>query len=172
MRRKRIGTKRITYAILGVLIGFVILLAVSPIVGVRFDAILSGSMSPSLDVGDLVVTTSTSPEDLSVGDIIVFHSPVNGNLICHRIISIGQEDGSLVFQTKGDCNEDPDPFMLSSDSIVGKVQVCIPSMGYVVQWLRGPFGILALISLGAAAFLIPDRPEDSKKETPKEGSNG
>jgi signal peptidase I len=172
MRIKNIKMKRITYALLGLLVGFVILLAVSPITGLRFDAILSGSMSPSMDVGDLVVVAPQSPDDLKVGDVIVFQSPIGNGLICHRIIAITQEDGSLVFHTKGDNNEDPDPFTLQSNSIVGKVQVCIPAMGYVVQWLRGPFGLLAIIALGAAALLIPEKSEDSKKEITKEDLNG
>ena len=172
MRIKNIKMKHITYALLGVLVGFVILLAISPITGLRFDAILSGSMSPSMNVGDLVVVAPQSPDDLKVGDVIVFQSPIGNSLVCHRIIAITQEDGSLVFHTKGDYNEDPDPFTLQSDSIVGKVQVCIPTMGYVVQWLRGPFGLLAIIALGAATLLIPEKSEDNKKEITKEDSNG
>jgi signal peptidase len=172
MRAKRIKAKHITYAILAVLVGFVVLLAISPITGLRFDAILSGSMSPSMNVGDLVVVTPASANSLKVGDVIVFHSPIGDNLVCHRIIAITQEDGSLVFHTKGDSNEDPDPFTLQASSIVGKVQFCIPSMGYVVQWLRGPFGLLIIIGLGAAALLIPEKPEKNKKKTTKEDVNG
>jgi signal peptidase len=172
MAIKRIKAKRITYGILAVIIGFVILLAISPITGLRFDAILSGSMSPSMKVGDLVVVAPQSPDDLKVGDVIVFQSPIGNGLICHRIIAITQEDGSLVFHTKGDNNEDPDPFTLQSNSIVGKVQVCIPAMGYVVQWLRGPFGLLAIIAFGAVALLIPEKTEDKKKEITKEDLNG
>jgi signal peptidase I len=171
MAIKRIKAKHITHGILAVLVGFVILLALSPMTGLRFDAILSGSMSPSMNVGDLVVVTPTSADSMKVGDVIIFHSPIGGNLVCHRIIAISQEDGSLVFHTKGDNNEDPDPFNLEASSIVGKVQLCIPSMGYVVQWLRGPFGLLAIIALGAAAFLIPRKPEESKKESTKEDVN-
>jgi signal peptidase I len=172
MRIKNIKSKHITYAVLGVLVGFVILLAISPVIGLRFDTILSGSMSPSMNIGDLVVVTPTSPEDLKVGDVIVFHSPNGGGLVCHRIVAIDQGDGSLAFQTKGDANEDPDPLPLDSDSIVGKVQVCIPMMGYVVKWLQGPFGLLMILALGAAALLIPEKPKESKKEVTKEDVNG
>jgi len=52
------------------------------------------------------------------------------------------------------------------------VHFCIPAMGYVVQWLRGPFGILAIIALGATALLIPEKSKDDKKENKKEDVNG
>ncbi|MDD1748059.1 MAG: signal peptidase I [Methanomassiliicoccales archaeon] len=172
MKSRRLKAKHIPYVMLALLVGFVILLALSPITGLRFDVILSGSMSSSINVGDLVVVTHHSPDHLKVGDVIVFRSPISNGQICHRIISISQVDGSLVFQTQGDNNEDPDPFTLQSDNIIGKVQLCIPAMGYVVQWLRGPFGILAIIALGAATFLMPEKSKDEKKEKMKEDVNG
>ncbi len=85
MRIKNIKTKHITYAALGVLVGFVILLAISPVIGLRFDTILSGSMSPSMNIGDLVVVTPTSPEDLKESlDIIASRKFKVSDLITHR----------------------------------------------------------------------------------------
>jgi signal peptidase len=172
MVAKRITAKHITYAVMAFLVGLVILLALSPVIGVRFDTILSGSMTPSINVGDLIIVAPHSAGDLEVGDIIVFHSPFGGTLVCHRIIAIEETGDTLVFHTKGDNNEDPDPFTIQSDSIVGKVQLSVPLMGYAIQWLRGPFGLLAIIAFGAAALLIPEKPKEDSKELTKEDVNG
>ena len=75
MVAKRITAKHITYAVMAFLVGLVILLALSPVIGVRFDTILSGSMTPSINVGDLIIVAPHSAGDLEVGDVIVFHSP-------------------------------------------------------------------------------------------------
>ncbi|HUL39416.1 MAG TPA: signal peptidase I [Methanomassiliicoccales archaeon] len=166
MRTRKNGTKTVTRALFLVLLSFILLLAFSPAFGIRFDVVLSGSMSPTIRTGDSVIVKSTSPDDLKAGDIIVFKSPLGNGLVCHRIVLVDRTDG-LAFQTKGDGNEDPDPFMVRSDDVIGKVQVTIPAMGYVVQYLRGPFGILLLISLALATILIPEK-EASEEKKPKE----
>jgi signal peptidase len=163
MGKRKIGTKNISYGLLVAIVGLVLLLLFSPIVGIRFDTVLSGSMSPALDTGDMVVVTNVAPSELKVGDIIVFYSPITSGLVCHRIIDV-EQGSELLFQTKGDNNEDPDPFLISSANVVGKVQADIPSMGYVVQYLRGPFGLLLILSLVLAVIFIPDKEEPKKSE--------
>lgn len=155
MEKRKARTKHLSCVILFVLVGFIFLLAFSPMIGIRFDVVLSGSMSPSLNTGDLVIVTSTSPSDLKEGDIIVFSSPLGSGLICHRILK-AEQGSEITFQTKGDNNEDPDPFIVPSTSVVGKVQAGVPLMGYVVQYLKGPLGLLLIISLILATILIPD----------------
>ena len=155
---------------LGLMVALVIILVASPLFGVRFDVVLSGSMSPSLDAGDLVTVSPTSVEQLEIGDVIVFDSPLGGGLVCHRIIAVS-EGPDITFQTKGDNNEDPDPFMVEPERIVGKVQFSVPCLGYAVQWLRGPFGLLAIVALMALMFVIPNDGKRSKEKA-KEDVNG
>lgn len=172
MRIRKLKTRHVTYAVLAVLVGLVALLATSPLFGVRFDVVLSGSMSPSLNAGDLVVVVPASLDGLKVGDIVVFKSPLGGDQVCHRLIGI-EQGSEITFLTKGDNNEDPDPFVLKSQDIVGKVHAGVPFLGYVIQWLRGPFGLLVIIGLLAAALLIPDgRIKGSRKENAKEDMDG
>jgi signal peptidase len=172
MSKRKIGGKRIGYVLFVALTVLVILISFSPIVGLRFDAVLSGSMSPALNTGDLIIVTATSPENLKVGDIIVFRSQIGDGLVCHRLVTIESDDG-LAFQAKGDANEGPDAFMIEPEDIVGKVQTNVPSAGQAVQWLRGPFGLLAIVALAAAALLLPDAErKESGKETAKEDVNG
>jgi signal peptidase len=171
MFKGEIGGKRIGNFLFVALTGLIILLSLSPLFGLRFDPVLSRSMSPALRTGDLVIVTSTSPKDLSVGEVIVFKSQVGGVLVCHLIVAPDAEEG-LEFQTKGDANEVPDGVFVEPEDIMGKVQASVPMAGYIVQWLRGPFGILAIVALAAAALLIPDSEQkECEKETAKEDVN-
>jgi signal peptidase len=118
----------------------------APHFGWRVDTVFSGSMEPELKVGGVVVTRPVAAEDIKVGDIITFHSPLNEELISHRVIAV--EDESLFnFQTKGDVNEDADPFVVPAQNVVGKVCLHIPYFGYVTQFVKTPLGLLLTLCL-------------------------
>jgi signal peptidase len=121
---------------------------IGPHFGWRVDAVLSGSMEPHLKTGALVLTRSVEPETVAVGDIITFRPTTNGkNLITHRVIGIGQSS-SLFFETKGDANEDPDPFTVPARNLVGKISFNAPYWGYVTEFLKTPLGFIILLTYG------------------------
>ncbi len=117
----------------------------SPHLGWRVDGLRSGSMAPQLMVGDLVVTRPVEPEAVAVGDIITFHhrGPAD-SLISHRVIGI-QENSPLAFQTKGDANETPDPFITPARELVGRVAFHFPFLGYAVLSLNTVLGLLVAL---------------------------
>jgi len=146
--------KHITNGLLIVLVILVVFLALSPLVGWRFDIILSGSMEPSVGTGDLAIVGPTTWGDLRVGDIIIFNSTYRDGQVCHRIIEIDISNQTI--QTKGDANEDPDPFLAHPEDIVGKVHMSVPYLGYLVQCIRGPLGIIAIIGLFTISLIKTD----------------
>ena len=80
----------------------------------------SNSMSPTIEAGDWVnYEVVEDPSTLRQDDIIVYETE-NG-MSTYRIVSIKQnEDGSLLFITKGDANDfvnDP----VTEDQIIGRV---------------------------------------------------
>ena len=117
-----------------------------PYFGWRADAVLSGSMEPHLKVGGLAITRTVDKEDIKVGDTITFYSPLNKKLTSHRVISI-TKDPILLFQTKGDVNEDPDPFLVPTRNVVGIVCYHIPYLGYVAQFIKSRLGFLLIVCL-------------------------
>ncbi len=126
---------------------------VGPHLGWRVDAVLSGSMEPELMTGSLVVTRSVEPEAVVVGDIITFRPTNNGeNLITHRVIGIGQSS-SLYFETKGDANEDPDPFTVPARNLVGKISFHAPYWGYATEFLKTPFGFLFAVVIPGSILI-------------------
>ena len=119
--------------------------------------VLSGSMHPFMRVGDIVISQSVEPDDLVIGDVITFHPPTaeEGVFVTHRIISIISED-PLVFQTKGDANEDLDPFFVSGDAVKGKIVFVIPYAGYLPQNSKNKTLFVLLILLPATILILDE----------------
>lgn len=122
-------------------------------------AVLSGSMEPTFSKGDLLVVKDTYK--FAKGDIVVYQEGTY--LVVHRVVEInGQE---LI--TKGDANPVADePITLSA--IKGKVLFWIPKLGYVVNFLKTPVGILLVIAAAILLLELPRRREKRKDEEERE----
>ena len=94
-------------------------------------------MSSYLNYGDAIIyekiTTGSDYNHLKIGDIIVFKS--TNNLIIHRIYDI-KYDEELTITTKGDANDNIDPYLLTKDDIVGIYLFKIKYLGIPTLWLK------------------------------------
>ena len=106
-------------------------------------ALTSYTMNPALSPGDVVFVDPVSNysevlADPTSGDIIVFHRPDYYNeIIIHRAISrTVHANGTLYFQTKGDNNGYPDPWLVPEHLIIGKVVRRVPLLGYLLLSAR------------------------------------
>jgi signal peptidase len=109
-------------------------------------------MEPALPVGCVQVTKPVKPEDIKVGDIITFRSPTNGKLMSHRVVAV-EEGQSYQFRTRGDANEDADPYLVPAENVVGRVCFKLSHVGYVVEYLKTPIGFVLLGLCGMALIL-------------------
>lgn len=117
----------------------------------RYDAVMSGSMRPTLGVGGMIITRPVNTGDIREGDIITFS--LEKKRITHRVIGISKdESGTIAFQTKGDHNEDPDRFPVTSRSGRGfyKLVGYVPYVGYIMAFAQTKWAFYSLI----AAILI------------------
>lgn len=106
-----------------------------------FMRTLTGSMEPAIPVHSFIVTEVIDPESLQVGDIITFcstESKLEGALNTHRITSVYEEGGQLMFHTKGDANAVEDSEPVSSINVVGKVVFISAALGTVVSLFSNP----------------------------------
>lgn len=106
-----------------------------------FMRTLTGSMEPAIPVHSFIVTEAVDPESLQVGDIITFRSTeskLEGALNTHRITSVYEEGGQLMFHTKGDANAVEDSEPVSSINVVGKVVFVSAALGTVVSLFSNP----------------------------------
>jgi signal peptidase len=120
----------------------------------------SGSMEPAIPTASVILINDVQPENVEVNDIITFQSDTRPNgkpvYTTHRVIGINQNNGELVFETKGDNNEDPDPWTVSEDQIVGKHFFTIPEMGYLLVWLGTERAFLALVLIPAVVLIASE----------------
>jgi len=140
-------------ALLVLLLVAAVLTFLAPRFGWRVDTVFSGSMEPELKVGGVVVTRPVEPEEIKVGDILTFYSPLGEQLTSHRVIAV-EQGSSLHFSTKGDANEDADPFTLPPENVVGKVCFHLPLFGYVTQFVKTPLGFLLTLCLPGLIIIV------------------
>lgn len=149
--------KRVIEYTSAVLLGLALLLGLAVLVGPRLgwqiDKVMSGSMDPAVKVGGAVVSQKVDPETIETGDIITYYSPTHGRLTTHRVVEI-ESQGPLRFQTKGDANEDPDPYVVGADRVAGKVRFHIPYIGYPAQFAKTPLGFFTMIAIPGLIIIV------------------
>lgn len=129
------------------------------VLGITPMVVMSGSMSGDaedhIEVGDLIFVRNVEPENLQTGDVIAYMS--GGATVTHRITEIStDEDGSLLFITKGDANETEDSEAVTEKQLVGVYQGRIPKVGDFALFLQQPLGMLLFIGVPLLAFIIYD----------------
>jgi signal peptidase len=114
--------------------------------------VYGGSMADSIPVGSIAVTEEVSAEDIGVGNVIVFHPPTaspNPSPLMHRVVSVREENGQRLFQTKGDANATPDPWEIAIQGRGSRLVYAVPYVGYLVNFAGTPLGWALLLFLPA-----------------------
>jgi signal peptidase len=137
--------------VLAMLIAVFILLA--PHFGWQIDTAVSNSMTPAFKAGGLVVTQAVDPTEIKVGDTITYGSPIDEKLVTHRVVEI-REQSPLLFQTKGDSNEDTDPYLVPAQNVVGRVCFYIPLLGYFTHFVKTPQGLALLLLIPGLIIIV------------------
>jgi signal peptidase len=123
----------------------------------HFLTVQSGSMKPDMQVGDVVVSSWINPQDIKIGDIITFKygdSEDPHRYITHRVIEIIPTEGDLEFKTKGDANEDPDPRLVTTDDLIGKVILVVPYLGHFGNFARSTYGYILFLLIPAILIIV------------------
>ena len=161
-------TKKIFSALLWVLLIFIIVSMAFLLIasrggqvpflnGVRLFNVMSGSMEDTLPVGSVIIVSEREIEELAEGDIITFISndPLfYGEIVTHRIVEIADFQGSVMFITKGDANEDRDQAAAIPANVIGKVVFNIPLLGYVLNFIRTKLGYFLICLLPCMVILV------------------
>ncbi len=154
--------------ILSLILAFWFSLSIVFSTGQPILAVTSESMKPTLNVGDLIVVKGVSIGEVlkdfnnGVEDIVVFYAYTPNNLknptvIVHRVVGVVWVDGKPYLKTKGDNNPIADPWLgtpgLPEENLVGKVVAVIPMVGWLILFLKSPYGVF-IISLCLAFYIF------------------
>lgn len=122
-----------------------------------FMRTLTGSMEPAIPVHSFIVTEEVDPSSLQVGDIITFRateSSMEGALNTHRITSVYEENGQLMFHTKGDANAVEDAAPVAAVNVVGRVVFVSAALGAVVSLFSNPLVFFPFIILPLVVLMV------------------
>jgi len=143
-------------ALLAVVVPFVIY-AVPGVIGAEHTfVVLSGSMEPELSPGDAVVVDETDPGDIEEGDVITFARSGSDTVVTHRVVGVGERNGRLVFETKGDANDDADRQPVPAGNVLGSVTLTIPMIGHVVQFANTSLGFATMVLLPLGLLAVTE----------------
>jgi signal peptidase len=154
-------TRRSLDAILMVALAAVALTAgialLAPATGGRTLVIGGGSMEPTIPVGSLILAM---PADrYAVGDVVAVEQP-GATPYTHRIVRFAELDGEPFIETKGDANAAADPAIVPVRTIVGRVAVAFPLLGYLGVLLGSAAGLAGFLALGGSLLLASTALED------------
>ena len=130
--------------------------------GFRYYSVQSDSMQPTLKVGDLVVDQKIELQNLKPNDIISYVSPTDSRIITHRLINLRQT--KLI--TQGDnlaTTDDP----INSSQVIGKAKFKVPYLGYVMDSLRNPIGLIAIVYIPVVTIALVEFRRLSRTRTYK-----
>jgi len=129
-------------ALAGVFFGRVL-----PMLGPTTLVVRGPSMAPAIPIGALVVTTPVEAAALAVGDVVSIRVGPELVVFTHRIVRVVPRQGEIWIETKGDANDTSDPALIPASSVVGRVSLTVPVLGYLVVLLSSLSGVLLLIGL-------------------------
>lgn len=152
--------------------GFVLLVdvVIPRVAGATPYAILTSSMQPRYPPGTLVVVKPVDPHKISVGDVVTYQlRSGEPTVVTHRVIAQGiRHDGTLIFRTKGDASNSPDPNWVQAVQIRGRLWYSVPLLGYPADMLSGSqhqlvVDIVVAGLLGYAAYMFVSAARDRRK---------
>ena len=137
--------------VLIVLLAAAAVILVPMLLGYKEMAVLSGSMEPAIPVGGLVYVKPVEASELEVGDVCTYYLSDGETFVTHRVMSIDPENQTLV--TQGDANEDPDGDIQFSQ-VYGKAEFHLPYLGFAIQNIRTPVGIMTICGVVMLVILL------------------
>ena len=102
--------------------------------GFKTFSIVSGSMEPTIKINDVVIVKKVNEENIKINDIITFNT--DDETITHRVLNKENDNGKIVFTTKGDNNKVLDIEKIEFEQIEGKYVAKIPKVGKILIILK------------------------------------
>jgi len=135
------------------LIAILLIFSFLPIKGnTKLMIVQSGSMEPTIKTGSVLIVKPVS--DYVVGDIITFQKKGERVSTTHRIAGIKEENGNILYETKGDANGGFDREGPFKSEVIGKVLFSVPYIGYVMNFIEQPLGFILIVGIPSLLIII------------------
>lgn len=110
-----------------------------------FLAIESDSMTPTFARGDLVVIQHVPASQIGVGTIIAYTSTCLPSPVVHRVVAVQSGSNGPVYTTKGDHNPTADVCPVPFSTVLGRVVLILPAIGFFVLYPELTVALLILV---------------------------
>ena len=141
-------------SVMMVCFGVVLSLVVVPsLLGYPAVTVQGGSMGDSLPRGSVAITRWVPADEVEAGDVIVIKR-ADTTAVIHRVVTIEEQDGAFVVETKGDTNPASDPGYTVLTGRVAVQTYTIPYVGYAADFLRTPLGWTLFVLLPISVLCL------------------
>jgi signal peptidase I len=144
----------ILVTVIVVVLAAVILGKLVPLTGRQSIVIGGASMEPAIGLGAVVVITPVDASELVVGDIVSLRVGEARTTFTHRIVTIVDRPDGRWIRTKGDANAEPDPTLVPASTVIGRVDLAVPLIGYLIVLLSAPIGVAFVLGLGVTLLAV------------------
>ena len=113
----------------------------------RLFSVASGSMAPKYVIGDVILCKSVDVHSLKLGDDITYlgtSGTFKDKVVTHRILKIEEENGELLFHTKGIASTRIDP-IVKEEQIYGKIVLKLEFLSWLYKFIITPNGFYICI---------------------------
>lgn len=125
------------------------------VAGYNMYIVLSGSMNPEFDAGSVIFVKPVPPEEIVSGDVITYHNEDDEKaLTTHRVVKTEQNEGEIIFTTKGDANDVEDFAPVSGNRLVGRKEFHIPYLGLLLNFIQTKNGLLYFIIIPGVLIML------------------
>lgn len=143
------------FVILGIILLFILMEAIIPkqtinVFQVRSYIAKYDTMEPTIKPNDLVFINKVKPENLKKDDLITFMADINYDgdteMVTYYIDSITPVANEDYYRVTVKSEGASVPFgVITSDSIIGGYAFKLPVLGPVIEFVKSPFGIGAIV---------------------------
>lgn len=143
------------FVLLGILLLFILMEAIIPkqtinVFQVRTYIAKYDTMEPKINPNDLVFINKVKPENLEKGDLITFTADINYDgdteMVTYYIDSITPVANEDYYRVTVISEGSTVPFgVITSDRIIGGYAFRLPVLGSIIEFVKSPFGIGAIV---------------------------
>lgn len=129
------------------------------LLGYRIFTIVTESMVPKYEVGDVILVKEKNITEIQVDEDVAYMGKVGSfaeKIVTHQVIDIKtDENGELIFHTKGIANDTEDP-TIKGDQIYGVVQSKLKIMSFFNGIINNMYGMYFLIVIPLAVIFFTE----------------
>jgi signal peptidase len=155
-RTRRLLAFLVQATVVGAAVAMAAVLVVPRALGWQGVVVLTGSMEPALHTGGVAFVDRVPPERIGTGDLLTFTRPGSRQQVTHRVIEVVPTSEGPSFRTKGDANDAPDGWTVTSGQVVGRVRFALPHLGGLAQALVTSRSVVGIAMGIPALFLVLD----------------